>query len=136
MKPVSLRLENFRSYRSSEPIEFGDAALVGVVGPTGAGKSSILEAMIYALYGERSDSKQKQDELIAFNERGMAVNFHFSVHGQEYQLYRSRRNGLAVQRLTLDRWKSCEDPRSGLGPELLRRSQFERQGRTRSRRDG
>jgi len=101
MKPVSLLLENFRSYRQHDAIEFGDSQLVALVGPTGAGKSSILDAMVYALYGKRADVGQMQDDLVAHNERGMSVRFRFSIAGQAYEVYRQRRNGQALQRLTM-----------------------------------
>ena len=52
MRPRELTLEGFRSYRSSSTFDWRDRRLVGIVGPIGAGKSSILDAISFALYGK------------------------------------------------------------------------------------
>ncbi|MGH7425779.1 MAG: AAA family ATPase, partial [Candidatus Methylomirabilales bacterium] len=51
MRPLELSVEGFRSYREAQVFQFDGRGLFGIVGPTGAGKSSILDALIYALYG-------------------------------------------------------------------------------------
>lgn len=51
MRPRRLVVEGLRSFRNRVEIDFGDRHLVAVVGDTGVGKSSILEAITYALYG-------------------------------------------------------------------------------------
>ena len=51
MRPLTLRMSGLRSYRSEVTIDFGDPGLIAIVGDTGAGKSSILEALFFALYG-------------------------------------------------------------------------------------
>ena len=51
MRPEALELEGFTAFRDRTRIEFGDADLVAFTGPTGAGKSSLIDAMIFALYG-------------------------------------------------------------------------------------
>ena len=45
-----LKLENFKRYSSYE-IEFGEG-LIGIIGKNGSGKSTIFEAIFFALYGE------------------------------------------------------------------------------------
>jgi exonuclease SbcC len=45
-----LRLENFKKY-SAKTIEFGEG-LIGIIGKNGSGKSTIFEAIFFALYGE------------------------------------------------------------------------------------
>ena len=53
MRPLELRLRNFRSYFGDETtFSFRDRSLVGIVGPIGSGKSSILDAIAFALYGK------------------------------------------------------------------------------------
>ena len=54
MLPVKLTLEGIYSYRERQTIDFTrltEARLFGIFGPVGSGKSTILEAMIYAIYG-------------------------------------------------------------------------------------
>lgn len=58
MRPLELTIEGLRSFRRPETIEFSERELVAIVGDTGAGKSSILEAMTWALYGNATWTKQ------------------------------------------------------------------------------
>ena len=51
MRPLELRLCGFRSYRAERVVPFRDVDIVAIIGDTGAGKSSLLEAMTWALYG-------------------------------------------------------------------------------------
>lgn len=51
MRPLRLTVEGFRSYVDRAEFDFHERSLVGVVGPTGSGKSSILDAITFALYG-------------------------------------------------------------------------------------
>ncbi|MBF6595507.1 MAG: SMC family ATPase [Thermaceae bacterium] len=50
MKPLKLRLEGFGAYQQAQEIHFDDVELFAITGPTGAGKSTILDAITYALY--------------------------------------------------------------------------------------
>jgi exonuclease SbcC len=51
MRPLELRVRNFRSYHGEHEFDFTDRHLVAIVGPIGSGKSSILDAVVFALYG-------------------------------------------------------------------------------------
>ena len=51
MRPVRLTLEGFTSFSGLTEVDFGDADLFALAGPTGAGKSSLVDAMVFALYG-------------------------------------------------------------------------------------
>ncbi|NLW92914.1 MAG: hypothetical protein GXY34_15095 [Syntrophomonadaceae bacterium] len=54
MKPLELRIKGLNSFRDEQVIDFrrlGEYSLFGIFGPTGSGKSSILDAIILALYG-------------------------------------------------------------------------------------
>ena len=50
MRPLKLAIKGLRSYRQAQEIDFSGKALLAILGDTGAGKSSILEAMCVALY--------------------------------------------------------------------------------------
>ncbi|MFZ0013849.1 MAG: AAA family ATPase, partial [Acidimicrobiia bacterium] len=51
MRPLALELEGFSAYRESAKVDFGDVDFFSLTGPTGSGKSSLIDAMIFALFG-------------------------------------------------------------------------------------
>jgi exonuclease SbcC len=51
MRPMKLELEGFTSFRERTEIDFRGFDLFAITGQTGAGKTSLLDAMTYALYG-------------------------------------------------------------------------------------
>lgn len=51
MRPVRLDMEGFASFRQRVEIDFVDADLFVLSGSTGAGKSSVIDAITFALYG-------------------------------------------------------------------------------------
>ncbi|WP_327085333.1 SMC family ATPase [Nonomuraea sp. NBC_01738] len=51
MRPLQLFLDGFGSYRSAVTLDFSDVDYFALVGPTGAGKSMIIDAICFALYG-------------------------------------------------------------------------------------
>ena len=56
---LDLEIAGLRSYRGRTPIDFPqEGGLIGVIGDTGSGKSSILEAMVAALYAEPPGSAE------------------------------------------------------------------------------
>lgn len=52
MRPLRLELEGFGSYRLPQNVSFDDLSLFAIAGPTGAGKTLLLDAITYALYGQ------------------------------------------------------------------------------------
>ena len=96
MKPVSVRFRCFGPYMEQQFIDFSlleKNGLFLICGETGAGKTTILDAMCYALYGESSGGQrgdlehmrcklaQKTDETL--------VEFIFDSNGQRYKFSRS-----------------------------------------------
>jgi exonuclease SbcC len=51
MRPVRLTLAEVRNYSGASTIDVTGKHLPGIAGDTGAGKSTILEAIIFSLYG-------------------------------------------------------------------------------------
>lgn len=91
MRPLRLRIEGLRSFRSEVEIDFADRNHVAVVGDTGAGKSSILEAITYALYGTTSFGGQA--DLMNDTSTKLRVVLRFRVSGDEWEVVRTlRRN--------------------------------------------
>ena len=52
MIPIKLQLEGFTSYRNAVEVDFTGFDLACISGQNGAGKSSLLDAITYALYGK------------------------------------------------------------------------------------
>ncbi|MEV0850573.1 SMC family ATPase [Streptomyces sp. NPDC049954] len=91
MKPLRLTLTGVRSYPGTCTIDFTGKRLFAVLGPTGVGKSSLLEAIIFALYGECSWAKNGKDvrELISKGCPSMHVTFEFSANGRAWSVRRT-----------------------------------------------
>jgi DNA repair protein SbcC/Rad50 len=99
MRPLRLRVENFTCFREPIEINFAGLDLFAITGPTGAGKSSLLDAMVFALYGKVPRiGGQGLAELIALGRDRMTVVFDFLVGPDRYRIARAiRRRGSASQ---------------------------------------
>src|SRR5690349_24783407 len=51
MRPLRLDLDGFTVFREPTTVDFTDTDFFALVGPTGAGKSTVLDAICFALYG-------------------------------------------------------------------------------------
>lgn len=89
MRPVKLRIEGFSSYRGRQTIEFDDVDFFSITGPTGAGKSSLIDAMIFALYGRvpRLGARAVAPVITAGADRAR-VAFDFEADGATYTAVR------------------------------------------------
>jgi exonuclease SbcC len=94
MIPVRLHLRNFLSYGDAcEPIDFAGIHVACLCGPNGHGKSALLDAMTWALWGQaRSNSAA---DLVRLQQPDMAVDFEFRLDGQEYRVLRKWTRGRA-----------------------------------------
>ncbi len=83
MKPLKLVIQGIRSFTDKVEIDFEGVSkngLFGIFGSTGSGKSTILESVIIALYGEISG--QKMAEIINLRCKSAYVNLSFELlHG-------------------------------------------------------
>jgi exonuclease SbcC len=95
MRPLELRIRNFRSYFGAEAaFDFRGRRLVGVVGPIGSGKSSLLDAISFALYGKTPTVARGTTALIHQRAGEGAVSLRFEVEGEVWEAVRSlRRKG-------------------------------------------
>ena len=104
MRPLHLTIEGLRSFRSparrkdgAEPrpptIDFTDRDHVAIIGDTGAGKSSILEALTYALYGQTTFTAHANQELMNDTSTDLRVVLRFRVSGETWEVARSLRRG-------------------------------------------
>lgn len=106
MKPISLTIEAFGPYRDSVTLDFNELqnhSMFLISGPTGAGKTSILDAMVYALYGEPSGEVRKTDAIrsdFAEPHHMTRVDFSFAIGEAQYRVERLPKQLVAKKRGT------------------------------------
>ena len=100
MKPVSVRFKCFGPYMEEQLIDFTQLEQNGlflICGETGSGKTTILDAMCYALYGKSSGRNRGELENMRCKLAGpkdeTLVEFVFDCGGQRYRFTRSLRMG-------------------------------------------
>lgn len=89
MRPLELRISGMRSYRQETTIDFSDLRLVTITGATGAGKSTILEGIIFALYGTATWAGGTTTPLISDGMNRMNVSLRFEADGRQWRVTRS-----------------------------------------------
>jgi exonuclease SbcC len=100
MRPVELTFSGLRSYRGEATIDFSSLELFAVIGDTGAGKSTIIEALSLVLYGAKTWSGGKLEQVIADGANGWAIRLRFEVGGTEWIVSRARRrSGAGINKL-------------------------------------
>ncbi len=97
MIPVSLTLKNFMSYgEEGQTLSFKGLHVVCLSGDNGNGKSALLDAMTWALWGKtRASTVQSvsEDDLIRRFADEMEVRFEFELNDQNYRVVRRRKRG-------------------------------------------
>ncbi|MPY95930.1 MAG: AAA family ATPase, partial [Acidimicrobiia bacterium] len=90
MRPERLELEGFTAFRAPTVVDFAEVDLFAFMGPTGAGKSSLIDAVIFALYGSvpRYANKNLVAPVIAQQATEARVHLTFSVEGARYVVVR------------------------------------------------
>ncbi|MDA1475977.1 exonuclease subunit SbcC [Bacillus changyiensis] len=94
MKPISLSIKGLHSFREEQVIHFEnlcDAGVFGIFGPTGSGKSTILDAMTLALYGKVERASNNTQGIINHAENQLAVSFTFKLQTGHETAYRVER---------------------------------------------
>ncbi len=87
MIPVQLRLKNFMCYRDNvAPLSFESLHVACLCGDNGSGKSSIFDAITWALWGETS--RGKNDDLIYSGQTEMEVELEFLSAADRYRIIR------------------------------------------------
>jgi exonuclease SbcC len=91
MVPYELTLRNFMCYRGDlPPLRLDGLHVACLSGDNGAGKSALLDAITWALWGK---ARMSDDELIAQGESDMQVDLSFQLDGQLYRVSRRRQRG-------------------------------------------
>lgn len=122
MIPLKLHLHNFLCYRQVPPLEFEDIHLACLAGDNGSGKSALLDAMTWALWGRAR--ARRDDELIHHGQTEMEVEFEFLLSENRYRVIRkrsSRRRGRSS--LELQGWDEARGRFRSLTEPTMRASQ-------------
>lgn len=90
MRPVALAIEGLTSFRQQQEVDLNGLDLFVITGPTGSGKSSVLDAITFALYGKvcRVDGRGELKHVITHNSPAMKVQLDFEVQGETYRIVR------------------------------------------------
>lgn len=82
MRPIQLQMSGLQSYRELQTIDFSqllDAGVFGIFGPTGSGKSSILDAITLSLYGKVERASGGTQAIMNHAEQVLFVSFTFEL---------------------------------------------------------
>ena len=106
MIPIYLEMKAFGPYAGQEIVDFrelGDHKRFRIYGPTGSGKTTILDAMCYALYGSTSGDSRTGAHMrseYASPQEATAVSFRFALGRKYYRIDRSPEQEIAKKRGT------------------------------------
>ncbi|MCH1625823.1 SbcC/MukB-like Walker B domain-containing protein [Ferdinandcohnia quinoae] len=96
MKPISLTVAGLHSFREKQVIDFSslcEGGVFGIFGPTGSGKSSILDAMTLALYGKVERASNNTLGILNHAEEQLHVSLTFELQNangaKRYMIERS-----------------------------------------------
>lgn len=106
MRPITLTLSAFGPYAGETTLDFGELGaerLFVITGPTGSGKTTVFEAILYALYGKlskkgmdpaslRCDFLKPDDDRITF------VDFTFEIGSKRFHIHRQPKQSVAKKR--------------------------------------
>jgi exonuclease SbcC len=104
MRPLKLDIEGFTAFKEPVCLDLSQLDLFAITGPTGAGKSSLIDAIAYALYGRVPRVSTEVASCISQGLDRMLVGLEFMAGEEKYRIFReTRRKGSPNVRL--DRWR-------------------------------
>ncbi len=113
MRPLTLELEGFTAFRERTVLDLSQLDLFAITGPTGAGKSSLIDAIAYALYGRVPRVANEVSACISQGLDRMQVTLEFLAGNDRYRVYReTRRKGsgnIRLERCVEGTWEPLAD---------------------------
>ncbi len=112
MIPLDLKLRNFMAYRETT-LSFNGIHLAALTGHNGAGKSSLLDAITWAIWGKAR--ARRDDELIRLGQSEMEVELTFGLNENVYRIVRKRessgrgRSNLSFQVEDAGGWRTLSE---------------------------
>jgi exonuclease SbcC len=103
VRPTRLEVEGFTAFRDPTEVNFEGADLFALTGPTGSGKTSVLDAMVFALYGTvpRLADQRQVAPVIAQGMAEARVRLDFTVGPDAYtatRIVRRTKGGASRER--------------------------------------
>jgi DNA repair protein SbcC/Rad50 len=92
MRPIELTIEGFTSFRTRQVLDFTSLDLFAITGATGAGKTSLLDAITFALYDKVANKPNSSKELVSQGATQLKVELRFEMRQIEYRVLRTWRN--------------------------------------------
>src|SRR5438046_6646606 len=100
VQPIRIELEGFTAFHERACLDFSSLDLFAITGPTGAGKSSLIDAISYALYGRVPRVGTNISACISQGCPRMWVQLDFQAGDGAYRIFReTRRSGQGAIRL-------------------------------------
>ncbi|MBM7643942.1 exonuclease SbcC [Scopulibacillus daqui] len=106
MRPIKLTVSGLHSFREQQTVDFEklcEGGVFGIFGPTGSGKSSLLDAMTLALFGKVERAKKNTQGIMNHAENQLSAAFTFELTGQrpirycvERSYKRTKDNGMKI----------------------------------------
>jgi len=109
VRPLRLILDGFATYRTETEVDFTDVDFFALTGPTGAGKSTVIDALCFALYGTvpRWDDEREVRNALAPSANACRVSLIFELSGERYvaarSLQRDRQGRVTTRAARLER---------------------------------
>src|SRR5882724_1618240 len=126
MRPIRLELSGFAAFRERVEIDFEDVDFFALVGPTGSGKSTIIDAICFALYGSvpRYDDNRRVGFVVTTGASEARISLTFDIGAKRYiatRVVRRKPDGGAVTKeARLERQVDGEETEAlaGTSPEV------------------
>jgi exonuclease SbcC len=113
VRPLRLEVEGFTSFKAKVALDFSKLDLFAITGATGAGKSSLIDALVFALYGQVPRVGDDYKQLISHGAEGLSVLLEFAAGGEVYRVVRTARPTASSQqrleKLAAKEWEPIAD---------------------------
>jgi DNA repair exonuclease SbcCD ATPase subunit len=119
-------LQGFLCYRQRQELSFDESTLWMLAGLNGSGKSTVFDAVTYALFGGHRGGQQHAEQLINKEEDGLMVEFDFRLGDERFRIKRTlKKAGRSTRQLLRplagsngeERWEAVENTGSARGFE-------------------